>query len=818
MKYLFTVLISLFVTSIFGQISGKVNNKDGEPLPFASIYVENTSRGTTTNAEGKYSLDLKDGNYTIVFQYVGYQRFIKKITLKNTLVLDISLEDISTEMKEVVIKANAEDPAYAVIREAIAKRTFYQKLIKSYSCEVYIKGVQKMLTAPKKLMGRDLGDFGGALDSNRQGIVYLSESLAKYYFAQPNQKKEVMISSKVSGRSNGFSFNQASAMDFSFYDNYIEIQRQILSPIAENALNYYRYKLLGTFYDNDGKLINKIEVTPKRKEDPTFAGIIYIIENQWNIQSTDLYVTGKSIKQDALDTLWIRQVHVPLEGDKWRLFSQKIDFKFGLLGFKLAGNFTGVFTNYDLHFEAEKGFFNSESFKVERDANEKDSTYWNNIRPVPLTKEENKDYTKKDSLQIVRKSKSYLDSLDKVRNKFTFSSAVFGYTFSNSYKKWSVNIPSPIFATQFNAVQGFHVTLGAIYKKRFDDINARWFEIAPSADYGFVDERFREKLRTTFHFNRLNDKELSLELGNKNVTQFNEENPLSPTLNSYYNLIGKKNFLRVFEKTYAKISFQQEIINGVFLKAETEYARRAALENHTNYSWLKRDKVYEANNLQNADNQLIDFQPHEAYIVELGLRLRYKQEYLSYPDRKFIRGSSLPDLWVRYRKGIPVGHSLVDFDKISVEISQDEIAAGIWGYSEFEVEAGTFINQKKLPFNDWNHFNGMPFLYGNRRYLSSFLLMNNYQYSTKAAYGLAHWQHHFQGYFLDKIPIINRLGWKEVIGASTLQTGERKNYTELNVGLENIGFGVFRLLRVDFMYSLENGKASRKGLVFTLNL
>ncbi len=815
---LFNILIlNLWATISMAQISGKVTNKEGEPLPFASVYVENTTRGTTTNADGDYTIDLAPGTYVFVYQYVGYQQFTKKITLNTKIVSNVTLQDISTEIREVVINASAEDPAYNVIRQAIAKRVFHRDGVKSFACEVYIKGLQKILFAPKKFMGRDLGDLGGSLDSNRQGIVYLSESLAKYYSVLPNQKKEIMISSKVSGRDNGFSFNRATAMDFNFYENNIEIQRQILSPIADNALNYYRYKLLGTFYDKDGTLINKIEVIPKRKEDPTFAGTIYILENQWNIQSTDLYVTGKSIKQDVLDTLWIRQVHVPVEGDKWRLFSQKIDFKFGFLGFKLAGNFTGIFTNYDLKFVPSKNFFSSEIFKVVEKSNEKDTIYWSKTRPVPLTTEENKDYVKKDSLKIIKKTKYYLDSIDNRNNRFTIGSLLLGYNYANSYRNWNIGVASPLFALQFNPVQGFNIGLNVTCRKNLDEIKTRWWELNSRTEYGFFDLTWRAKMQATYHFNRTNEREISMEYGNRIVSQFNEKNPLSPTLNSYYDLIAKANFLRIFEKTYAKINFQQEISNGVFVTAQTEYAFRSPLSNRTNYSWLKRNKTYAANDF--IDNeQVITVPQHQILTAEIGVRLRYKQKYLSYPNKKFITGSNLPELWIRYKKGINVGKSDANFDKLSFTLSQGDLGAGIWGYSEFQIEGGALLNKNKLYFNDWNHFNGMPFLYGNRRYLSSFILMQHYEYSTTEMYGLGHWQHHFEGFFFDKVPLLRKLGWKEVAGFSILQTGEKKNYMEFNFGIENIGKGAFRILRVDLVANFENGKYRKTGLAFTLNL
>ena len=66
-----------------GKISGLVTDDKGNILPYASVFVKGTSKGTTTNNQGKYFLSLKTGEYTIVCQYVGYTRQEKKITVTN---------------------------------------------------------------------------------------------------------------------------------------------------------------------------------------------------------------------------------------------------------------------------------------------------------------------------------------------------------------------------------------------------------------------------------------------------------------------------------------------------------------------------------------------------------------------------------------------------------------------------------------------------------------------------------------------------------------------------------------------------------------
>src|SRR5215207_9752035 len=117
-------LINAILTANAGRISGSITDAKGNPLPFASVLVKGTTTGTTANNEGKYFLQLNPGSYTIVAQYVGYQRQEKAITTgeeNNTLNFQLSLLDLS--LKEVVVKPGAEDPAYEIIRNAIKKRS-----------------------------------------------------------------------------------------------------------------------------------------------------------------------------------------------------------------------------------------------------------------------------------------------------------------------------------------------------------------------------------------------------------------------------------------------------------------------------------------------------------------------------------------------------------------------------------------------------------------------------------------------------------------------------------------------------------------------
>ena len=68
------------------KISGLVTDTDQKPLPFATLYIEGTTIGTTTNSAGIYSLDIPEGDHVIIFQYVGYKTLNDKF-LRNQVIL-----------------------------------------------------------------------------------------------------------------------------------------------------------------------------------------------------------------------------------------------------------------------------------------------------------------------------------------------------------------------------------------------------------------------------------------------------------------------------------------------------------------------------------------------------------------------------------------------------------------------------------------------------------------------------------------------------------------------------------------------------------
>ena len=198
-KIVTTVLSNLLFFYCFAQkVKGTVSDKDGKLLPFASVFIKGNNKGTNANSEGKYSLKLEQGKYTLVCQYVGYKKEEKEITIAgNDIELNFILTLQEMTLGEVIIK-NGEDPAYQIIRNTIKKKTYYQAQLDKFHCEVYTKGQMRVRNYPKKIFGKK-EDFEDG-DTSKQKMLYLSETVSNYSVDKPNKEKIEVVSSKEIGR------------------------------------------------------------------------------------------------------------------------------------------------------------------------------------------------------------------------------------------------------------------------------------------------------------------------------------------------------------------------------------------------------------------------------------------------------------------------------------------------------------------------------------------------------------------------------------------------------------------------------------------
>jgi hypothetical protein len=192
------MLISL---NCLSQIKGTVTDINGKPLPFVTIFEENTYNGTTTNEQGKFVLNIKiPGNHIILFQYLGYKTNKQTVAIANNnsaIVVVVVMYEENITLKEVVINPK-DNPANEIIRNAIKNKKANSEKSSKYKADFYSRGIFRVKNLPKKILGQKLDFFDEIIDSSRSGILYLSETVSKVTFQKPDKLKEVLLLTTLS--------------------------------------------------------------------------------------------------------------------------------------------------------------------------------------------------------------------------------------------------------------------------------------------------------------------------------------------------------------------------------------------------------------------------------------------------------------------------------------------------------------------------------------------------------------------------------------------------------------------------------------------
>ena len=806
-RIIFLLLIFITGKASAQKIYGTVFNAQGDLLPYSSITIKGTTKGTSANDKAKYSLNLAPGTYTVVCQRLGYEVSEKTITVKGDEELSFVLKEQKLMLEAVVIKAGGEDPAYAIIRKAIKKRNFYNEQVKAFTCDIYGKDIIKLRSLPKKILGQKIKEEDRkqmGVDSTGVGIVYLSESVSKVSVQRPDKFKMEVISSRVSG-SDGFGFSFPAFI--SLYTNNVKIftekfnPRGFVSPIADGAIGFYKFKLLGSFYEN-GHEINTIRVTPRRQFEPLFSGIINITEDEWSIHSFDLTLT-KTAQLEIMDSLEISQLYVPVDKDIRRVKNQLLHFNFRQLGIDAAGNFLTVYSDYDVHPLFPKKYFDNVIIKYDTGVNKKTPAYWDSVRAVPLEKEEQLDYKKKDSSFKAEKdsllSKHSLDSMNRRQSKIKaqdlFVSGIhrFHLTKTNNY---NYGIDGLLFNSEYNPAEGIAINFRP-YFSNFKRHSRTGMRLETDLRYGFHNEHFNPSARLIFQ-SRTEDsarkiKRYALSFsGGKRVSDFYKESSVSPLSNTISTLLNGDNYLKTYENYFAGIGYSKRYESGLRLAINLLYEDRLPLNNTTKYTFNKEDSINITPNYP-VEKLTAQFTRHQAVTADISLSFKPGQRYIQFPNFKMPVGSKYPTFTFNYTKGIQnILGSDVDFDKWRFSV-QDDKNFKLAGALKYKVSIGGFINDKKVYIQDYQHYNGNRHVSASE-YVNSFQLAQYYIFSNTAPFfAEAHLEHHLNGLLTNKIPLFRRFNWNLVAGTNALYINDHDHYAEIFAGLENI----FKIFRVD---------------------
>jgi hypothetical protein len=321
----FSFVCCLFATtSLRAQtIKGRVTAANGEPIVSATLFVKELRQGTAANEEGYYELKMPVGSYTCVFQSIGYETAVYNLNIRaGATVQDVVLKEKIYEIREVVISNNREDPAYGIMRRAIAMAPYYLNQVSAYKAELYLKGSLHIVKISKivKRMAKE------QLEGIEEGNTYVEESINDIEFAAPNKYRQ-----KVRKRTGNMPENEnvSGAMEMvttSVYDP--DGVLPYISPLSTGAFAHYRFIYQG-FVEEGGRIINKIQVKPLHKGKQLFSGYIYIADNFWNVHSMDMsgeFVIGGNFR--------MRINFGEVNENVWLPVGHHIDFNGSILGNK----------------------------------------------------------------------------------------------------------------------------------------------------------------------------------------------------------------------------------------------------------------------------------------------------------------------------------------------------------------------------------------------------------------------------------------------------------------------------------------------------
>ena len=341
------ILILFFAVTTFSNaqiLKGRITTRSGEAVPYSTVYVQELKQGTTSNTRGDYEIRLPEGKYTIFYQSLGYEPVFFNIIMSDQPVIkDVILQIQYYQIPEVRISASGEDPAYSIMRKAIAMAPYYQNNISYYKASVYLKGNLLINNIPrliKKSMEREAKKESGSSDGNqtlKEGDVYLMESYNEIEFTAPDKYIQKVISFNSTFPEEG---NEISPMEYisaSFYQPVIA--DMAISPLSPNSFSHYNFKYLGASPQGNYS-INKIQVIPKRKSQQLLEGTIYIIDDLWCLQSVDL------TNENLAGKIRVQQLYIPVQDEFWMPVSHKFEINIGIMGFKADAGYA-VSVKYD---------------------------------------------------------------------------------------------------------------------------------------------------------------------------------------------------------------------------------------------------------------------------------------------------------------------------------------------------------------------------------------------------------------------------------------------------------------------------------------
>ena len=788
------------------EISGKITEKaTGEPIPYASIIFRGTSVGTMSDINGSYNLKTSKPGKEIEVSSIGYQRQFATVKINQKNQIDFQLEEEIFSLGEIDVRPG-ENPANIIFRKIVENKTVNDPAnFPSWKSRIYakteidLKNVKSSLRDKKLMEQFDfVFNYLDSLDNEGKTFlpVFLNETVSNYYHdSESNKEREEIIANKVSGtKSEVYSqFTGKMYENIKIYQNYMTFSDiGFVSPVNNLGLQYYKYYLVDSTIV-EGKKIYELSFRPKLSQEPVFKGKFWVEDGSFALTKLEMQLSEQA------NVNFINNLQYSIEytknGGKWvpktELVVIDIDIqknkdseKMGIIARK-----TNIYDNFRFENVSEIVRKLKDPIVLADNVMGKSDEFWTENRPVELQQREQNIYAMVDSIKDVKLYRTVAEHI---------------YMFYYGYRDLGkIELGPYYYVYSKNKLEGTRFRLGARTTFKFDK-NLR---LNGFGAYGTKDEEFKYgggfeyyfsvKPLSMFSFQMQHD----LEMLGKSDKAFSEQNIVTTVLakrpNSKFNLIDKFEF-------QAKKEWRKGFHNELKLSSTKIQSSPFVPFVDLNGAVVPSIKCTE---------------------IMFGIRYAPGEEIVQDRFERNILSNFKPTFNLKLTKGFK-GILGGEFDYFKIHAGlYDKLNINPIGFSNYYVQVGKIWGNVPFPL--------LKIHEGNETYSYDIFAFNlmNYQEFVSDTYASIFWEHHFAGFFTNKVPLFRKLKWREVVGtrvlwgdfnaenhSTILLPNEmkglgKKPYTEFSVGVENI----FKFLRVDgvWRYNYIGQTKARFGIFFS---
>lgn len=785
--FLFVIMACVWTLDVWSQIHGVVIDSDtGDPIPYLNVYYDGKGVGTITDIDGKYSIDYRPGWTNLTFSMVGYTTRVEKVSSK-TRELNVSMRS-DLVLDEVVVKPKKEkysrknNPAVELMKKVISskqrtsleKNDFYsynkyQKITLAVN-NITADSLRESFLFKKYPFFRDQVELCEMTGKNILPVSVDETVSQKVYRREPRAEKTIIQGINSSGINELFSTGDMLTtvlkdvfQDIDIYeDRFRFLQYPFDSPVSEAGIDFYKFYIMDTVYVEKERCFH-LTFVPNNSRDFGFTGHLYILaDSTYRVKECTLNLPKKT-DINFVDNMIIDQKFGELPTGEWALMEDDMLCELSYLK-KVLGSYQVRRTTryFDFSFEPipEKIFKRKGSEVKDVNAMMRDDAYWNQYRQEELSKSESK-------------MGSFVDNLTKIKG---FKYIMFGLKalIENFVETGSPKHPSKVDIGPINTmitsnyIDGLRLRASA---QTTANLHPHLFLKGYYA-YGFKDQKSKYMGEVEYSFNK--KEYLPREYPKNSLTFTYQYDNMLPS-DKYINTDKDNVFTSLKVSTVDQYNYERRAIVKYELEKESGLKTTVTLK-HANYEPCgmlfyrtnagenQLQEAIAAGELTGTEWVKSPFNVHDITVSEATLAFRYApgETFVNTKQRRLPINLDAPVFTLQHTlalKGVLGGDYTYNVTEVGF---YKRIWLSSWGNIDARLKAG--IQWNKVPF---------PLLImpaANLSYIiqdETFNLINNMEFLNDRYASLdVSWN--MQGKLFNRIPLLNRLKWREFIGVKCL--------------------------------------------------